>query len=296
MSAEIAVVVVAHASGTLLIDCARRVLADPVVRELVVVDNASDDGSIEALQSALAGEARLRVRRNRDNPGFSVACNQGARDTTAPWLLFLNPDCLVEADTFAQSLAQADPARECLIGADVRGVDGGREPAARRNDPTPWRMVASALGLARWSGRWPALAGVSRPYSADGAASTDVDAVSGAFLLMPRTLFERLGGFDEGYRLHAEDLDLCRRARQAGARVLVAERARVLHAKGTSSRRAPLFVAWHKHRGLWRYFRRHEYPSRSWPVRAAVGAMIWTRFAALAPVLAAQQWWRARGA
>ncbi len=78
--------------------------------------------------------------------------------------------------------------------------------------------------------------------------------------------------------LHAEDLDLCRRVRQAGAMVAVANEAEVLHVRGVSSRARPLFVEWHKHRGLWRYFRKFEAARRGRITRLAVFAMIWGRF------------------
>ena len=97
-------------------------------------------------------------------------------------------------------------------------------------------------------------------------------------MLLPRALFARIGGFDEGYRLHAEDLDLCRRARQSGGVVAIANEVEVLHVRGVSSRARPLFVEWHKHRGLWRYFRRFEATRRGRLIRAAVFAMIWGRF------------------
>ena len=103
--------------------------------------------------------------------------------------------------------------------------------------------------------------------------------------LMPRSLFERLGGWDAGYRLHAEDLDLCRRARQAGATVAIANDLQVLHVRGVSSRSRPLFVEWHKHRGLWRYFQRFEAPARRLPVRLAVWAAIWAHALLLLPRL-----------
>ena len=103
----VAVVVVTHDSGATLADCVRRVLAAEGVTELVIVDNASRDGAIERVEFAHAGDARLRVIRNTGNPGFATACNQGANATRAPWLLFLNPDCLLEWDTVARLLAVA---------------------------------------------------------------------------------------------------------------------------------------------------------------------------------------------
>jgi N-acetylglucosaminyl-diphospho-decaprenol L-rhamnosyltransferase len=105
-----------------------------------------------------------------------------------------------------------------------------------------------------------------------------VPALSGALMLLPRTLLARLEGFDQRYRLHAEDLDLCRRAREAGAYVAVANDVRVVHVRGVSSRSRPVFVEWHKHRGLARYFRKFESPRRNPLVRLCVYAMIWTRF------------------
>jgi GT2 family glycosyltransferase len=97
-------------------------------------------------------------------------------------------------------------------------------------------------------------------------------------MLLPRALFERVGGFDQGYRLHAEDLDLCRRVREAGAMVACANDVRVVHVRGVSSRSRPLFVEWHKHRGLWRYFSKFEAPGRGMGARVGVFAMIWGRF------------------
>jgi GT2 family glycosyltransferase len=126
---------------------------------------------------------------------------------------------------------------------------------------------------------WPRCSGPRRPLAPKLGVAVDetrtlqaVDAVSGALMLVSRDLFERLGGFDAGYRLHAEDLDLCRRARQANALVAVANDVRVVHIRGVSSRSRPLFVEWHKHRGLWRYFRRFEAPRRGALTRLAVFA------------------------
>jgi GT2 family glycosyltransferase len=108
-------------------------------------------------------------------------------------------------------------------------------------------------------------------------------------MLLPRALFERLQGFDTQYRLHAEDLDLCRRARALGATVAVANDVQVVHVRGVSSRARPVFVEWHKHRGLWRYFRKFEALQRSTLQRLGVFALIWARF----PFATARALWRA---
>jgi GT2 family glycosyltransferase len=113
----------------------------------------------------------------------------------------------------------------------------------------------------------------------------EVENVSGALMLLRRTAFDRLGGFDPGYFLHCEDLDLCRRARDAGYKVLLAGDVRVRHGKGGSSAHRPVFVSWHKHRGMWRWFGKFDPAARRPPVRALVWCGIWLHFVASAPRL-----------
>jgi N-acetylglucosaminyl-diphospho-decaprenol L-rhamnosyltransferase len=270
--AGVAVVIVAHDSGPLLTQCVLRVLADPACREVFVVDNASGDGAPDAV--AALGDARVRIERMGRNAGFAAACNRGAAISASPWLLFLNPDALVEPDTLTRlrDIAARDDSIG-LLGADVRDADGRREAAARRRDPTLARIwatqVARATGRSAWAERGLELSVRDEPLST-------VDACSGALMLMPRTVFQRIDGFDEGYFLHAEDLDLCRRVRDAGRRVVVANEVPVTHVQGTSSRARPFFVLWHKHRSLWRYFVKHE-GLRLWTPR---GMILWLLLAA----------------
>ena len=81
-------------------------------------------------------DPRLHFIANPDNPGFAVACNQGARDADAPWIVFVNPDCLVDADTLSRLRAHAGALDvDALLGTDLAGEDGARDPAARRRDP-----------------------------------------------------------------------------------------------------------------------------------------------------------------
>ncbi len=287
--AGIAAIVVSYDSAETLDDCLSRLRAAEGVVEIRVVDNDSRDGTLDIVQRHALADPRLRFIANPDNPGFAVACNQGAADTHAPWLAFVNPDCLVEADSLARMRAHAYTAMgfgkdgprdledyvavarqgrggDVVVGADLVDDEGVRDAAARRRDPD---FAAMLLDPSR--ARLGVEVDASQPLQA-------VDAVSGALMLLPRGLFECIGGFDEGYRLHAEDLDLCRRARQEGATIACANDVRVVHVRGVSSRSRPLFVEWHKHRGFWRYFTKFEAPRRGPLVRAAVFAMIWGRF------------------
>ncbi|MFT4179209.1 MAG: glycosyltransferase family 2 protein [Thermomonas sp.] len=265
-NANIAAVVVAYDSEETIDECLSRLRAAQGVVEIRVIDNASRDATMDIVQRHAVVDPRLRFIANPDNPGFAVACNQGAAGSHAPWLAFVNPDCFVEADTLARMREHAHSLGDVLIGADLIGEDGVRDNAARRRDPDFAAML-----------RDPSRVQLGVPVESS-ISLQSVDAVSGALMLLPRVLFEQLQGFDEGYRLHAEDLDLCRRARGAGATVACANGVRVVHVRGVSSRSRPLFVEWHKHRGFWRYFRRFEAPHRDVFTRAAVFAMIWGRF------------------
>ena len=262
----IAAIVVSHDSEETLDDCLQRLRNADGVVEIRVVDNDSRDGSLEIAQRHAVVDPRLRFIANPDNPGFAVACNQGAADSQASWLAFVNPDCLVDPDTLSRMRDHAAREQPVLVGADLMDEEGKRDSAARRHDPDFAAMLRSPSAARLGIDIDPAL-----PLQT-------VDATSGALMLLSRTLFEHIGGFDEGYRLHAEDLDLCHRVRDAGARVAVANDVSVVHVRGVSSRSRPLFVEWHKHRGLWRYFGKFEAPQRSAFVRACVFAMIWARF------------------
>lgn len=276
----IAAIVVTYDSADTIDDCLSRLRAASGVVAIRVVDNASTDDTLAIVQRHATADPRLRFIANPDNPGFAVACNQGAAarfDGTdaSHWLAFVNPDCLVEPDSLSRMQAHAEAGavgghaagrHGVLLGADLVDEDGVRDAAARRRDPD----FAAMLG-----DRSRAQLGVSVD---DARAVQQVDAVSGALMLLPRALFERVGGFDAGYRLHAEDLDLCRRVREAGGTVAVGNDVRVVHVRGVSSRSRPVFVEWHKHRGLWRYFSKFEAVRRNAFTRWAVFTAIWARF------------------
>ncbi|HET8940978.1 MAG TPA: glycosyltransferase family 2 protein [Rudaea sp.] len=278
------IIIVAADSGGELGRCVESVLAVNGKIQVVVSDNASSDGSISALAARWSNDPRLHIVHNGANLGFGAGCNRGAAVAAGNGLVFLNPDCRVESDTIARlrSIADGD-SRIGLIGARVLGMDGKPETASRRRDPLLRRALASMVGLARWQSRWKVLSGVDLPVDGSTVAIENVDAVSGAAMYVPRAVFDELGGFDEGYFLHCEDLDLCRRIRDAGFRVVCANDVVVQHAKGTSSRSRPLFVARHKHRGMWRWFTKFDPAARNPLLRALVWLGIWAHFFVLAP-------------
>jgi N-acetylglucosaminyl-diphospho-decaprenol L-rhamnosyltransferase len=281
------VVIVAADSGPALAECVVSVLAGSAAVEVIVVDNGSRDGSVDVVASRHSGDARVCVVRNAHNLGFGSGCNRGAAAAAGDALLFLNPDCEIAADVVQRLRAQVT-AGIGVLGVGIVNADGSPEPASRRRDPTLRRSLMTLTGLARFESRSPLFAGVTLPPPGYGLES--VDAVSGALMLVPRTVFDQLGGFDEDYFLHAEDFDLCRRVRDLGFRVACDNSITVKHGKGGSSRHRPLFVARHKHRSMWRWFVKFDPAARNPLLRAVVRAGLWLYFVVQAPFLAWRQW------
>lgn len=274
MNAAIAAIVVTYQSGSTIDACLSRLRQAQDIAEIRVIDNGSLDGTLDIVQRHASHDPRVRFVGNPDNPGFAAANNQGVADSHSPWLAFINPDLMVEPDTLTELRSRGEVLGDCLLGVEQVDEHGHADEAVRRRDPDFLLMLRSP-------GKGSKLAVPRDPHQ----AVQPVPALSGALLMMPRTLFERIGGWDAGYRLHAEDLDLCRRAREAGAVVAIANDLQVTHVRGVSSRSRPFFVEWHKHRGLWRYFQKFEARQRTLPVRIAVWAAIWAHAAMLVPRL-----------
>ncbi|HET6914221.1 MAG TPA: glycosyltransferase family 2 protein [Rhodanobacteraceae bacterium] len=290
----VSIIIVSADSGAGLRGCVTRALASSVPIEIILVDNASSDGVPQAIAREYADDARVRVEFNGANLGFGPAVNRGAKLVNAGALLILNPDCMLEPGTVAKLLdVQRDHPQAGVIGAVVCDANGEPDPASRRRDPLLRRSLMTLSGLARREDAGPKYAGVNVPGPMPDA-TVEVENVSGALMLVPRPVFEQLGGFDEHYFLHCEDLDLCRRARDAGFEVLLAGHVRVLHGKGGSSRHRPVFVSRHKHRGMWRWFRKFDPAARNPVTRMAVWCGIWLHFALTAPVLAIRRRGQAR--
>lgn len=269
-SLALSVIVVAADSGPMLRECVRLILSSNLSLELILIDNASRDGVPAAIERAYQHQSRLKVVYSHRNLGFGRAVNLAAKQARGPSLLVLNPDCLLGEDELIRLLAlqEARP-KAGLIGAVICDADGRPDPASWRRDPLLRRSLNSLLG------RSGEKVNIEQEIPAE---VIEAEAISGAVMLMTREMFQRLGGFDEGYFLHCEDLDMCRRVRDIGYQVLLAGDIRVLHGKGGSSRHRPVFVSRHKHRGMWRWFRQHDPAARNWLVSGLVWVGIWVHF------------------
>jgi GT2 family glycosyltransferase len=261
------------------------------VSEVLVVDNASTDLSLELCAQHFPEEPKLRIIRSAVNLGFAAACNIGIAQARESYVLFLNPDCILDPGSLQRmvQVLKVNPDAG-IVGGLLINPDGTEQPGGRRAVPTPWRSFVRAFGLYRFAGYWPRLFFDFHLHKqALPDHPVEVEAISGALMLARREAIEDVGLWDEGYFLHCEDFDWCMRFRQKGWKILFVPDAPVVHHKGICSRSRPIFVEWHKHKGMLRFYRkffRHRYPGA---VMWLVALGIWLRFGAVAIRYATRQ-------
>jgi N-acetylglucosaminyl-diphospho-decaprenol L-rhamnosyltransferase len=258
MVAELAVVIVNYNAGEYLTRCVASVFerAGGLSLDVLVVDNASHDGSAEA---AKAAQPRMRLIENASNRGLSAAWNQGAAETGSPWILFLNPDAEIwEGDLAAFVKAGEARPEVAVLGPLVRNADGTIYESGRE-----FPSVGQAVGHA-FLGPFAPGNRFTRAYrqaGSDRRTERLVDWVSGACMLVRRKAFEQVGHFDEDFWLYAEELDLCTRLRDAGWKILYAPELEVLHEGAVSTGRSRRTHLMHS-MSIYRYYRKHR--ARGW--------------------------------
>ena len=279
------VVIVNYNAGEMLLRSVASVLASLEPLRLIVADNASADGSCEKLRHLHAGDPRLTIVENDQNLGFAPAVNACALDASEAFLLILNPDCELHEGGLARLKAALEKDTSAALAAP-KVVDREGRPlrGTLRSFPQPGKALMTASGLWRL-GRWiPLLRGVECLDEELPDQTCRAEAVSGACMLLRTRAFRQLGGFDEGFGLHFEDLDLMYRLRSRHQFCLYVPGAMATHQPGTSSRSRPGWVHWQKHLGMQRFFHKHYAHRYSRPGRLLLQAGIWLHYALTLPL------------
>ena len=238
MSLKLSIIIVSYNTRDLTLDCIESVFNQtaPGSFELLVMDNASTDGSAAAIRSAFpaAYNPELRLFALPENLGFAGANNLAAAEARSEYVLLLNPDTVVLDRALDTLVAFAEHRREWgVYGGSTMFADGRRNPTAGWMKPSLWSMFCVAVGLAKLFPR----SGVLNPESLEGwswDAPREVDIVTGCLLMMRTADWRRLGGFDERYFMYGEDADLCLRAAAAGLRSVLVPAAEIVHYGGAS--------------------------------------------------------------
>lgn len=222
--------------------------------EVIIVDNDSRDGTAESVESLLPSLPNLRLIRNINN-GFAAGNNLGIRGAADRYILLLNPDTQVEHETFEVMLdmMETHPAIG-IAGCKVIRPDGSLDLACRRRFPNPWNSFKRLFLLDR------------RDYNyadVDENREMEVDSVMGAFMLIRKSLMDKIGPLDENFFMYGEDLDYCWRAKEAGFKVWYYPKTFITHFKGSSSAKSPFLALKWFHEAMWIFYKKHyaeKYP------------------------------------
>jgi N-acetylglucosaminyl-diphospho-decaprenol L-rhamnosyltransferase len=292
------VVIVSHGSWPLLERCLRSLRAHPPKTAPMTV-SVVDSGSPDDTPDRVAAEFPEVHLARRENVGFSVANNVVLNEviesfrrnpSDGPAVLLLNPDTEIYEGTLDSSLSRLRESPDVgMVGCKLVTEDGSLDHACKRSFPTPLSALAHFTGIGRKPGANSRLSQYRASHLGDDEAG-EVDAVNGAYMMVrPQALIE-VGGLDEGYWLYMEDLDWCHRFWDAGWKVFYDPSGVALHVKGGSSpkrRRPKQEIAFH--RGMGRFYRRFEAPSKPGLVNLAVYAGIWAKLGVSLSITGAQK-------
>ena len=247
----ISVIMVSYMTGPALLEAILAVLADQDIHELIVVDNGNTEGARTRISQLTATQDRVRFLQGHGNIGFARACNYGAKMASGHYFLFLNPDAVI-SDGAARQLANAGDGlvEPWITGGLLRDENGNEQRGARRRALTPLSALVGFLPILEI---FPGLRSIHREVDPLPTQPVQIDTISGACLMTDRPSFEKMGGFDERYFLHVEDIEICRRARQMGGQVGFVPGATVMH-YGSTSDVPRVWIEKEKLKGFIRYF------------------------------------------
>lgn len=278
---DVSVIIVSWNTRALLHACLTSLAdaSDSVRAEIIVVDNASRDGSARMVEH---GFPHVRLIANSRNEGFAAANNRGAGQAHGRYLLLLNSDTVVPPDTIDPMVAYMDAHSGVgALGPRLLNADRSLQRSAR-DFPHPATDAIAILEMERWS-----LAGAlarryqqrTSAYWSDHQRTREVDWITGACLLLRREALEGVGLLDEGYFFFGEEMDLCYRLRQRGWTIVFLAAGDVVHLGGQSASQVPAArLVWH-YRGLQRFYRLHRSTGQQAALRLVIAATALARIA-----------------
>lgn len=236
---SLSIIVVSYNTREITLECLRSVYRETKIPEfeIIVLDNASTDGSVEAIKSEF-GE-KIKFIASDNNYGFAAGNNIAIQQASGEYLLLLNPDTVVLDGAIDKLLAFANENIQAKIwGGKTLFADGSLNPASCWSKITLWSLVSQATGLSSMFRK-------SSLFNPEGMGSWDrngirqVDIVSGCFFLITKNFWDELGGFREEFFMYGEEADLCLRAQLLGAKPMVSSEASIIHYGGASEKNRP---------------------------------------------------------
>jgi len=247
--------------------------------EIILVDNASSDGSINKLQDEFRNiviTQKLRIIMNKDNLGFAKANNIGIKFASGKYILLLNSDTVLKENCLEKCIGKIEKDRNIgALGCKVILANGELDHACKRGFPSPKASLYYFLKLYKRNelkyGQYNAL-----HLGEDDIG--EVDCLTGAFMLMPKLIFDKVGGLDEDFFMYGEDIDLCYKIKELGYKILYYPEAQIIHYKGGSSKKKRSKVIYDFHQAMWIFYKKHYYKKYNFAVTFLVFIGIWLKY------------------
>lgn len=271
---QVSAIIVSYHTGPILYTAIASVLMQENLAEVIVVDNGNPPDIMARVQQMSLGNPKLRLLNGHGNIGFAAACNKGVRVANSEYVMLLNPDCILPPKALTTLVREMTRFPNTMLASPLLlNPDGREQRGGRRNLLTPAVALSEAFGLHRFGFKRLNNHGSDLP-----TATHDVQAISGACMCIRKVDYESLGGMDENYFLHVEDLDFCKRVADTGKRIICVPEVKVVHLLSTSGEATSAFVERHKARGFVRYFEKHFAGRSMVGTVALLKACIWGRY------------------
>ena len=261
---KLSIVIVSYNVKDYLMQCIRSIYRsnlDKNLYEIIVVDNDSHDGSIDFLESKFN---KILIHKNNSNLGFSKAVNIGLKLAQGEYICILNPDIIIEQNTFDTLLDFCEKENNVgAVGPKIINVDGTIQHSCKRSFPTPLNAIPRLLGLDRLFPKSKLFGQYNLTYvNTDKIQSVEV--ISGAFMLIRRDILEHIGGFDERFFMFGEDIDLCYRIKELGYNIYYNPNTEIIHYKGESVKNAPYDMINIFYSAMNLYFKKYSKKYKFW--------------------------------
>ncbi|MBU1031757.1 glycosyltransferase family 2 protein [Patescibacteria group bacterium] len=258
-SPELSIIILNYNVKELLINCLESVFQSKGKLDrwqIIVVDNASSDGSVEAVKEKFP-QAELII--NKENLGFSAGNNIGVKYAQAPVVLFLNPDTVICDHAIQKSL-------EVLLSSPDYGAltckvelpDGSLDYSCHRGFPTPWNSFCYFTGLAKLFPRSPIFSGYTASYL-DTQKPHEIDSATGAFLMVRKIAGDQIGWWDKDYFWNGEDIEFCFCLKERGWKIYFYPEVKIIHYKGSSAKLEKHKTVSHGVSAMRIFYKKHYY-------------------------------------
>ncbi|MDA0986948.1 MAG: glycosyltransferase [Bacteroidetes bacterium] len=222
--------------------------------EIIVVDNASDDGSVEMIRSNFKS---VIIIQNQKNIGFGKANNKALKIAKGKYVLLINPDTIVQEDTIPKLIKYLKENKNVgLVGCKILNSDGTLQLACRRSIPTPWNAFSKIIGLSKIFPKTKVFSKYNLTYLDENKIS-EVEALSGSFMMFPKSVYKIIGGFDEQFFMYGEDLDFCFRVKKSGFKIIYNPGTQIIHYKGESAKRSSIDELNYFYESMKLFYRKH---------------------------------------